>query len=441
MKPGVLVVAKAPVPGRVKTRLAAAVGSEPAADLAAEALLDTLDAAEAAFPRQRRVLALSGDLSAASRSADLRSRLASWHVVRQHGVGLGSRLARAHRDAATVIGSGVVQVGMDTPQVTPSHLHAVARDLGGGDCDAGCDAVLGPAVDGGWWVLGVARPEWAAGLDRVPMSDPATGRATWAMLESAGATLVRSETMRDVDTLADAEVVARSAPQTRFAAAWRRLQASLPAPVTIFDEALDGAACVAHGLPSGPVELPVSTWRAGCDSSDRALVAQCDGPTLDVGCGPGRLAEGLAARGVAVLGIDVSARAVGLTRGRGVHALRRDVFDPVPGEGRWGSVLLADGNIGIGGDPARLLRRVRELLAPDGRAVVEVAAPGTALSRHRLQIEVHGRMSAPFNWAILGPEALAHLASAECLRMLRITGHGGRWFAELARVGDARCPA
>jgi hypothetical protein len=100
-------------------------------------------------------------------------------------------------------------------------------------------------------------------------------------------------------------------------------------------------------------------------------------------------------------------------------------------------VLLADGNIGIGGDPVRLLRRVRDLLAPGGRAVVEVAAPGTGASTHRLQIEVAGRLSLPFRWAVVGPEALALLAGAASLRMLSVAAYGERWYAQLTKATSA----
>ena len=125
-----------------------------------------------------------------------------------------------------------------------------------------------------------------------------------------------------------------------------------------------------------PQPLPTHAWLAGVDASDRALLAHCQGPTLDIGCGPGRMTEALALAGHLVLGIDVVPEAVRQTRTRGVPALQRSVFDSVPGEGRWGTALLADGNIGIGGDPVALLERARDLLAADGRVVVDVARPG-----------------------------------------------------------------
>ena len=100
---------------------------------------------------------------------------------------------------------------------------------------------------------------------------------------------------------------------------------------------------------------------------DEAVVGMCDGPTIDLGCGPGRLVAHLIRRGVPALGVDLSPAAIGLARRSGAPALRRDVFGPLPGTGRWHTVLLADGNVGLGGDPWRVLRRAAELLRQGGR--------------------------------------------------------------------------
>ncbi|TNC23806.1 class I SAM-dependent methyltransferase [Amycolatopsis alkalitolerans] len=156
------------------------------------------------------------------------------------------------------------------------------------------------------------------------------------------------------------------------------------------------------------------------------MLARCTGPTLDIGCGPGRLTSELTARGISSLGIDISGTAVRLTRLRGGAALKRDVFDRVPGEGRWAHALLADGNIGIGGDPVALLRRVRELIAPGGRVVIEVE-PGHELRRRR--VRVGG--SSWFPWAWLGVGALAGIAQAASFHVAWTGVHGRRHFAEL----------
>ncbi|MFD9907739.1 class I SAM-dependent methyltransferase, partial [Streptomyces sp. NPDC059063] len=112
--------------------------------------------------------------------------------------------------------------------------------------------------------------------------------------------------------------------------------------------------------------LDVERWCAAPDTADRSALRRCAGSVLDIGCGPGRLVAALAAAGHRALGIDVSEAAVRHTLRLGGAALRRSVFDPLPGEGRWGTALLLDGNIGIGGDPAALLARVARLLAPRG---------------------------------------------------------------------------
>ena len=219
MRGSVLVMARAPVPGRAKTRLAEAVGDDAAAELAAAALLDTLDAGAAASPRGRRVLALTGDLSAAACEVELRLAAADWHVVPQQGQTFQERLVDGHRQAHRLAGGPVVQIGSDTPQVHADLLRGVA--------DLAHDherPVLGPAVDGGWWVLVTTHPHQAAVLAGVPMSRPDTGRLTAAALTAAGHAPVEGPLLRDVDDVEDADDVAAAAPGTRFARLWRELR-------------------------------------------------------------------------------------------------------------------------------------------------------------------------------------------------------------------------
>lgn len=119
--------------------------------------------------------------------------------------------------------------------------------------------------------------------------------------------------------------------------------------------------------------LDVERWCSDAGSADLSALHRCEGPVLDIGCGPGRLVAELASLGHRALGIDVSEAAVARTRGLGGAALLRSVFDPLPGEGRWGTLLLLDGNIGIGGDPAALLDRAADLLGADGLLIAETA--------------------------------------------------------------------
>ncbi|MEU5523495.1 class I SAM-dependent methyltransferase [Streptomyces sp. NPDC047860] len=153
--------------------------------------------------------------------------------------------------------------------------------------------------------------------------------------------------------------------------------------------------------------LDVERWCAQPDAADLEVLRRCEGPVLDVGCGPGRLVAALGARGHRALGIDVSVAAVAHTVERGGQALLRSVFDPLPGTGRWGTALLIDGNIGIGGDPAALLRRLAQLLAPGGLLIAETAPHPDVDERALVQItDANGTPGAPFPWARVGTPAL-----------------------------------
>ena len=154
----------------------------------------------------------------------------------------------------------------------------------------------------------------------------------------------------------------------------------------LYEEALRGGRPVEIEHADGRRRpLPLRDWLAP-RAGDGGLLARCEGATLDVGSGPGRLTAALARRGLPVLGIDVAPSAVALTVAAGAPALCRDVFGAVPGTGRWRTVLLADGNIGIGGDPAALLRRVLALRAPGGRVLIEVEPPGAGSRTEPLRL-------------------------------------------------------
>ncbi|MFJ4784813.1 DUF2064 domain-containing protein [Streptomyces sp. NPDC088794] len=193
-----LVIAKEPRPGRVKTRLTPPFTPAEAAALAEAALADTLDTV-ARTPADRRVLVLDG--------APGPWLPPGFEVVPQCAGGLDVRLAAAF---AGCTGPALL-VGMDTPQVTPDLLTVDFAD---------CDAYFGPAEDGGFWSLGLAAPDPALLLG-VPMSTPHTGAAQRARL--AGLRVRELPCLRDVDTAYDAEVVARAAAGSRFAARWTEL--------------------------------------------------------------------------------------------------------------------------------------------------------------------------------------------------------------------------
>jgi uncharacterized protein len=195
-----IVIAKQPVPGRVKTRLVPPCTHEQAAALAEAALADTLRTV-LRVPARRRVLVLDGEPG-------------PWlppgfDIVPQCDGPLDERLAAAFAGAD----GPALLIGMDTPQVTPGLLTVDWQ---------GADAVFGPAVDGGFWALGLRVPDPAL-LRGVPMSTPRTGAIQRARLLAAGLHVTDLPQLRDVDTAADALAVARQAPRTRFAARARAL--------------------------------------------------------------------------------------------------------------------------------------------------------------------------------------------------------------------------
>ena len=205
-----IVLAKAPVPGRVKTRLTPPFTPHEAAALAESALADTLEAgASASFARH--VLALADQRAV---PGTLRAELpARFEVTPQRGDGLDERIAAAFDDAYAVAPVPVVLIGMDTPQVTPGLLETVARPLATGEADA----VFGPATDGGFWLLGLRRPDPQLILG-VPMSADHTGQAQLDRLRAARLRVRQVPELTDVDTAQDAGRVAREAPGSRFAA-------------------------------------------------------------------------------------------------------------------------------------------------------------------------------------------------------------------------------
>ncbi len=180
--------------------------------------------------------------------------------------------------------------------------------------------------------------------------------------------------------------------------------------------------------------LPIARWIGNHDQADELMLSRCHGATLDIGCGPGRLTAALTDRGIPVLGIDISRVAVAMTRLRGGIALRRDVFGALPGEGRWDHLLLADGNIGIGGDPLRLLRRCRTLLCPSGTLNVDLEPPGSGLLVEHVRLEHSGRLSDPFRWCWLGVDSLPAIAAAAGFTIAAVWSVEDRWQAELELI-------
>ena len=424
----IIVLAKSPVSGRVKTRLSPTFTPAEAAALAAAAIRDTFDTVVRVGP-VRMVVAWDGPvvpwIPAAAR------------VVRQRGGGLDERLEHVFADVLGPSGDAsggltdvipdrpTLLVGMDTPQLRPEHLTADWR---------GADAVLGLSPDGGYWAIGFRRHVPGA-IRGVEMSSERTGAQQLARLRSLGLSVTLLPPLLDVDDPADARIVAGEAPDSRFGRLHRRLVSTPCAPTTLFDVAMSGVEVRVRTAAGVAWSLDVQSWLTMSDA-DELLVARCEPPVLDIGCGPGRFVEALAVRGLPALGVDVSQAAVASTSGRGVGALLRNVHDPLPGEGRWGTVLLADGNIGIGGDPLALLRRCRELVRPGAMALVETASDDdadgcTTVSLH----EPHGRMSTPLPWAVVGARRLIELAAEAGFVAVEDWRVGDRCFVALRHAG------
>jgi len=191
--------------------------------------------------------------------------------------------------------------------------------------------------------------------------------------------------------------------------------------VTAYLKATDGRA-----LP-----VPADRWLAAPAPEDEMVLARAVPPVLDVGCGPGRHVLALAERGVIALGIDITPAAIDLAHRRGASVLARSVFDRVPGAGRWASVLLLDGNVGIGADPAALLERVGALLEPRGVVLVEVERPGTAPREEVVQLDIGGIGGPWFPWTAVGVDELEAPAAAAGLLVEAVWAVRDRWFGTL----------
>jgi SAM-dependent methyltransferase len=178
-----------------------------------------------------------------------------------------------------------------------------------------------------------------------------------------------------------------------------------------------------------PLALP--RWLGAPDKTDESVIRRARGPVLDVGCGPGRHLHALARRGVYGLGVDLSPVAVALARDRGAIAVVGSIFDEVPGVGTWRTALLLDGNIGIGGDPVRLLRRVGALLDRDGEMLVELDPPDSGTKTVTVRLEADGEASGWFSWARVAIGDLEAIALLAGLRVVARWRRDERWFGQL----------
>ncbi len=181
--------------------------------------------------------------------------------------------------------------------------------------------------------------------------------------------------------------------------------------------------------------MDFARWNGPADRVDVALLGSVRGPVLDVGCGPARMVRAAAAMGLSVLGLDVSPTAVELGRAAGLPMHEGSVFDPLPDEGAWHTVLLVDGNVGIGGDVARLLARCAELLSDDGELVIELHADPARDHRYtgRL-VDIHGAYSESFPWAEVGLSGVSRRAPQAGLTLTQAWSTGSRTFCRLTKT-------
>jgi SAM-dependent methyltransferase len=314
---------------------------------------------------------------------------------------------------------------MDTPQLTSAHLESDWH---------GADAVLGLAEDGGFWAIGLR-----GGIDPdavfagIPMSTSRTGAAQLARLHDLGLDVRLLSPLRDVDTPDDAAEVARAHPGLRFSRLHDAL-VSVPSPsAQVFDAAYDRCPVTARADDAtDPLRLDLARWLGAADRVDALVLTRCRPPVLDLGCGPGRLTVALTENGVAALGVDLSARAVATVRDHGAHSLQRDLFDRLPLEGTWGSVVLLDSNVGIGGDLGVLLARCVALAAHGGLIIVEVDPEATACSAQLVELSSGGhRVVVP--WGTYGARAVTAAAHRLDLVVAEEWSAEGRTFVSLHR--------
>ena len=211
----VIVIAEAPAPDRVDDWLSPPLPPQQAALVAAAALADTLEVVAAA-PVTRRVLALDG--APGDWLPD------GFRVFGQRGSGLDERIAAAFADAYAVAPLPMVLIGTDTPQVTVDMLGDAVASLESGEADA----VFGPSTDGGFWLLGLRRPDRSL-LAGVPMSDQDPGRVLLERLAGAGLRVALAPRLTEVSTFETAEQVAGQCPSSRFAAAFSATASGLSA--------------------------------------------------------------------------------------------------------------------------------------------------------------------------------------------------------------------
>jgi SAM-dependent methyltransferase len=227
-------------------------------------------------------------------------------------------------------------------------------------------------------------------------------------------------------------IVASTRPSATFgtggAEPYARALRAADAPVLYLHELRDDESLSASSMD-------FARWNGAADRVDIALLGSVRGPVLDVGCGPARMVRAARAMQLEVLGLDVSPTAVELGREAGLPMHEGSVFDSIPGEGDWHTVLLVDGNVGIGGDVSRLLARCAQLISFDGEVVVELHSDPARDHRYtgRL-VDIHGASSESFPWAEVGLSGVTRRAPDAGLTLRHAWSAGSRSFCRLAKT-------
>lgn len=215
--------------------------------------------------------------------------------------------------------------------------------------------------------------------------------------------------------------------------------------IAVYEDALRDAAAPegtigfhAVGDDGSRRPLPLARWLGTSDAIEDELLGRARGPVLDIGCGPGRHLAALGRRGVEAVGVEIAPGAVALARRHGTAVIEGSIFEQ-PLSSDWRTALLLDGNIGIGGDPARLLRRIARLLRRDGLVLVELEPPASASRPARVRLESGRAVSDWIPWAFVDAEEIGAIAAAAGLWVGELWEADGRWFAQLEPVGPG-CP-
>jgi SAM-dependent methyltransferase len=212
--------------------------------------------------------------------------------------------------------------------------------------------------------------------------------------------------------------------------------------LTVYEDALlaapEGAGALhAVGEDGSRRPLPIGRWLGTPDATEETVLERAVGPVLDIGCGVGRHVVALRGRGIRAVGVEISSVAAAIARERGAEVIEASAFEH-PTTSEWRTILLLDGNIGIGGDATRLLRRAAALLAPGGAVLVELDEPAGAPRAQRVRLEGARAASHWIPWHFVDYDEIGALAASSGFDVAERWRAGDRWFAQLRRASSSQ---